>query len=152
SFPELALLLKDISKGWVLELIHRYPTAALLAAAGTEDLDAIAYLPTKHIEPLLLHARASIASLSGPAVEELIKGQVRQLRAAAARQQRLEGLLVTAYRELPKANHLDTIPGIGAVTAAVLTAFTLDIDRFENPGKLVAYFGVLPIEMSSGVE
>src|SRR5207244_1996659 len=44
------------------------------------------------------------------------------------------------------------IPGIGAVTAAVLTAFILDIDRFATPGKLVAYFGVLPIEVASGVE
>jgi transposase len=152
SFPELALLLKDISKGWVLELIHRYPTAGLLAAASPQDLDAIAYLPSKHIEPLLQHARTSIASLSGVAVEELVRDQIRQLRDTAARQQRLEGLLVTAYRALPKANHLDTIPGIGAVSAAVLTAFILDIGRFENPGKLVAYFGVLPIEMSSGVE
>ena len=42
--------------------------------------------------------------------------------------------------------------GIGAVTAAVLTAFIGDIGRFENPGKLVTYFGVLPIEMSSGVD
>jgi transposase len=152
SFPELALLLKDISKGWVLELIHRYPTAPLLAAATAEDLDAIAYLPAGHIEPLLEHARASIASLPGPAVEGLVKDQVRRLRGTAARQQRLEGLLVTAYRSLPRANHLDTIPGIGSVTAAALTAFILDIDRFEGPGKLVAYFGVLPIEMSSGVE
>ena len=53
---------------------------------------------------------------------------------------------------MPTANHLDTIPGIGDVTAAVLTAFILDIDRFATPGKLVAYFGVLPIEMSSGVD
>src|SRR5262245_20595523 len=45
SFPELALLTKDISKGWALELIHRYTTAALLAGATAEDLDAIAYLP-----------------------------------------------------------------------------------------------------------
>jgi transposase len=152
SFPELALLIKDIPKGWVLELIHRYPTAALLGAATAEDLDAIAYLPAKHIGPLLQHARAAIASLCGPVIEELVKDQVRQLRDTAARQQRLEGLLVTAYRALPRANHLDTIPGIGAVTAAVLTAFILDIERFEDPGKLVAYFGVLPIEMSSGVE
>jgi len=152
SFPELALLLKDISMGWVLELIHRYPTASLLGAAKAEDLDAIAYLPTRHIEPLLEHARTSIASLSGSAVEELVKDQIRQLRDTTARQQRLEGLLVTAYRALPKANHLDTIPGIGSVTAAVLTAFLLSIERFENPGQLVAYFGVLPIEMSSGVE
>jgi transposase len=80
SFPELALLLKDISKGWVLELIHRYPTAPLLGAATPDDLDAIAYLPDKHIDPLLQHARASIASLSGPAVEELVRDQVRQSR------------------------------------------------------------------------
>src|SRR5262249_45411131 len=152
SFPELALLVKDISKGWVLELIHRYPTAARLGAAAAEDLDAVAYLPTKQIEPLLQHARTSIASLSGSVVEELVRDQVRQLRDCSARQQRLEGLLVTAYRQLPKASHLDTIPGIGAVTAAALTAFILDIERFESPGKLVAYFGVLPIEMSSGVE
>jgi len=152
GFPELALLVADISKGWVLELIHRYPTASLLAAATAADLDAIAYLPGRHIDALLEHARASVASLSGPAIEELVRDQVRQLRDTAARQQRLEGLLVTAYRALPEANHLDTIPGVGAVTAAVLTAFILAIDRFASPGKLVAYFGALPIEMSSGVE
>ena len=81
-----------------------------------------------------------------------MRDQVRQLRDAAARQKRLENLLVSAYRALPQANQLDTIPGIGAVTAAVLTAFVLDIDRFDTPGKLVAYFGVLPIEASSGVD
>src|SRR5262245_18114198 len=97
SFPELALLIKDLSKGWVLELIHRYPTAARLGAATAEDLDAVAYLPSKPIEPLLQHARTSIASLSGSVVEELVKDQVRQLRDCSARQQRLEGLLVTAY-------------------------------------------------------
>jgi hypothetical protein len=39
-----------------------------------------------------------------------------------ARQQRLENLLISAYRDLPAPNHLDTIPGFGEVTAAVLTA------------------------------
>jgi len=34
----------------------------------------------------------------------------------------------------------------------VLTAFILDIDRFATPGKLVSYFGVLPIEAASGVD
>lgn len=152
SFPELALLQKDIAQGWALELIHRYPTAARLGAASAADLDAIAYLPARQIEPLLAHARTSIASLTGPAIEELVRDQVRQLRDCTARQQRLEGLLVTAYRALPRANHLDTIPGIGAVSAAVLTAFILDVDRFEGPGQLVAYFGVLPIEVSSGID
>jgi transposase len=152
SFPELALLLKDISLGWVLELLHRYPTARLLAQASPDDLGAIPYLPQDRIPELLERARTSIASLSGATSEALVRDQVRQLRDVRARQQRLEGILVTAYRELPKANHLDSIKGIGAVTAAVLTAFILDIERFATPNKLVAYFGALPIEMSSGID
>jgi transposase len=152
SFPELALLLEDVSLGWVLELLHRYPTARLLAGASADDLGGIPYLPHDRIPELLERARASVGSLAGATSAELVRDQVRQLRDVRARQQRLEGLLVTAYRELPKANHLDTIPGVGAVTAAVLSAFIIDVERFATPNKLVAYFGVLPIEMSSGID
>lgn len=152
TFPELALLTKDLAAGWVLELVQRYPTAPLLAAATPTDLAQIAYLPNKHVAPLLEHAHASIASLDGAAVQELVREQVRQLRDVGARQKRLENLLVSVYRVLPQTNHLDSIPGVGAVTAAVLTAFVLNIERFETPNKLVAYFGALPMEAASGVD
>jgi transposase len=152
TFPELALLTKDLAAGWALELIHRYPTAALLATATPADLAAIPYLPDKQVPALPEHARTSIASLTGTTAEELVREQVRQLRDIAARQKRLENLLVSAYQTLPQANHLHTINGIGDVTAAVLTAFIVDIDRFVTPGKLVAYFGTLPIEVASGVD
>jgi len=82
----------------------------------------------------------------------LVRDQIRQLRDARARQLRLENTLVDAYQRLPEPNHLDSIPGIGAVTAAVLTAFILDIHRFDTPTKLVAYFGAMPIEVGSGVD
>jgi transposase len=152
TFPELALLTKDLAAGWVLELVHRYPTALRVAQASSADLAAIPYLPDAQVAPLLQQAGASIASLAGAAAEELVRDHVRQLRDVGARQKRLETLLISAYRALPQANHLDSIPGIGAVTAAVLTAFIQTIDRFPTPGQLVAYFGVLPIEVASGVE
>jgi transposase len=152
TFPELALIVKDLAAGWVLELVHRYPTARQLGQASNTDVGAIAYLPDKHIVPLLQAARTSVAAFDGPAAEELIRDQVRQLRDVGARQKRLECLLVEAYHRLPEDNHLATIPGIGDVTAAILTAFILDIDRFNDPGKLVKYFGALPIEASSGVD
>jgi transposase len=152
TFPELALLVKDLSTGWVLELLHRYPTAALLAGASETQLGEVPYLPDAQITALLQQARGSIASLSDATAAELVRDQVRQLREVRARQQRLEKLLVSAYRSLPAATYLDSIPGIGAVTAAVLSAFILDIDRFPTPGQLVAYFGVVPIEASSGVD
>ena len=152
TFPELALRTKDLAAGWVLELVHRYPTAQRLAEVASADLAQIPYLPAAQVTPLLDHARASIASLQGTAVEELVRDHVRQLRDTGARQKRLENLLVGAYRGLPHDNHLASIPGIGDVTAAVLTAFVLDRDRFDTPGQLVAYFGALPIEVSSGVD
>ena len=152
AFPELAVLVQDIAAGWVLELVHRYPTAQLLVTATPEELAAVPYLPHKHIDALLEHARTSVASQSGAAIEELVRDQVRQLRDGTARQKRLENLLVSVYEELPAPNYIDTITGIGPVTAAVLTAFILDIDRFQTVNQLVAYFGILPIEASSGVE
>jgi transposase len=152
TFPELALLVKDIASGWVLTLCERYPTAKLLATASAHDLGQIPYLPEKLIGPLLEHARTAIASLEGDTVAELVRDQVRQLRDVRARQLRLEKTLVDAYRQLPDPNHLDSIPGIGDVTAAILTAFIRDIDRFQTPNQLVAYFGAMPIEASSGVD
>jgi hypothetical protein len=38
------------------------------------------------------------------------------------------------------------------VTAAVLTAQLVAIDRFATPDKLVSYFGIYPIEFASGVD
>jgi transposase len=152
TFPELAVLVKDITTGWVLELLTRYPTARGLARAAAADLQAIAYLPHDRVAGLLAAARDSVGSLAGGVAEDLVRDQVRQVRDVTARQKRLENLLVSAYRDLPDTNHLATINGFGEVTAAVLTAFILDIDRFATAGQLVNYFGVLPVEASSGVD
>ena len=152
TFPELAVLVQDITTGWVLELLTRYPTARLLARATDADLQAIPYLPHDRVAGLLAAARDPIGSLHGAVADDLVRDQVRQVRDGTARQKRLESLLVSAYRDLPESNHLATIKGFGDVTAGILTAFILDIDRFATPGQLVNYFGVLPVEASSGVD
>jgi hypothetical protein len=130
AFPELPLIVADIKNGWVLELLDRYPTAAKLATARTSSLKSIPFLPHKHIPSLVDNARASVASLAGPLAERLVRDQVHQLKDALVRQQSLEKMLVDAYRQLPEPNHLDTIIGIGAVTAAILTAKMVDSERF----------------------
>src|SRR5215213_521032 len=73
TFPELAVLVKDLTTGWVLELVTRYPTARLLAAAAQTDLQAIAYLPHGRVDELLAAARDSIGSLSGVVAEDLVR-------------------------------------------------------------------------------
>jgi transposase len=151
TFPELALLVHDISAGWVLALLEKYPAAAKLARARTSALEKIPFLPHERIEELLASARTSVASLTGPAAEELVRDLVRQVKDARLRQKSLEKMLVDVYRRLP-ANHLDTITGFGPVTAAILTAKIVDPHRFAEAGKLVGLFGVFPVEASSGMD
>jgi hypothetical protein len=49
AFPELALTVKDISIGWVLELVHRYPTAGLLATASAGGDGLVRLWPWRQI-------------------------------------------------------------------------------------------------------
>jgi transposase len=152
TFPEIALLVNDIATGWVLKVLDRYPTAARLAQASPAALQKIPYLQEKHILALLEAARTSVASLTGPIAEKLVKDHVHQVKEAYARQKSLEKMLVDAYRLLPFQNHLDTIKGFGEVTAAVLTAKIVDPNRFRLPKNVVGHFGVYPIEASSGLD
>jgi hypothetical protein len=94
--PALALLTTDRAAGWVLELMHRDPTAALLAQARPPDLAAIPYRPERPSEPLLAQARAAVAAPAGTPLAALVRDQVRQLHDAAARQKHLENLVVSA--------------------------------------------------------
>ncbi len=155
AFPELALIVKDISlEAGCSNCSTATPPQLCWAKADDADLANIPTCPKQRIAELLAQARSSIASLGARPSPVLVRDQVRQLRDVNARQQRLEeGILVTAYRGLPTANHLDSIKGIGDVTAAVLTAFILDIKRFATPNKLVACFArAARIEMSSGID
>jgi transposase len=152
TFPELGLLVNDLSTGWVLKLLERYPTAAKLAKAQPAALKKIPYLQEKHIPALLENARTSVASVTGPVAEQLVKDHVQQVKDAHARQKSLEKMLVDAYRRLPFQNHLDSIIGFGEVTAAVLTAKIVAPDRFVLPKNVVGHFGVYPVEASSGLD
>jgi hypothetical protein len=79
----------------------------------------------------------------------MLVGQLRRNRQA---QDHLRNLLVQAHQAVPQSNQLATIPGIGAGTAAVLTAKVISIDRFETPEQLVGYFGICPEKDASGLD
>jgi len=96
-------------------------------------------------------AKSTIASLTGPAAETMVRILVDQVRHARQIKSHYELLLIEKYRSLPTTNHLDSIPGIGEITAAILTAKIISIQRFDRPEQLVGYFGVFPEEKSSGI-
>jgi transposase len=151
-FPELALLAADLQAGWVLELLGRYPTAGQIARARLASLTAIPFLTEYKASSLQELARTSVASFHGETAASLVAMLTGQLRDSQAQEESIKGLMATAYQQLAPPNHLDSIPGIGLATAAVLTAKIVTIERFASPAQLVSYFGIFPQEESSGVD
>jgi hypothetical protein len=86
--------------------------------------------------------------------ENLVRQYVEQVRRSLAEEKKLQKLLLQAFEAMPSSGHvqLESIPGIGRVTAAVLTSKIVAIERFETAEKLVGYFGIFPEERSSGVD
>lgn len=153
-FPELATLAHNLAARYLLILLKKYPTPERIANVRIASLKKIPYLKPELAEKIQAMAKNTVGSLRGPLAETLVIQQVEQLEQSLAVEKKLESLLVETYRALPRSGHVhvESIPGIGAVTAAVLVAKIIFISRFETPEKLVGYFGVFPEEDISGVD
>ena len=151
-FPELATLAKDLQAQWVLGLLQRYPTPAQLGRAHLNTLSALPHVSAELAQALRQAARSSVASCTGAVAEQLVRQLVGQLADCLAQEEQLHQLMTSTYRQLPVPNHLESIPGIGPATAAVLTATVVDIKLFATPDRLVGYFGIFPEEEASGCD
>jgi transposase len=151
-FPELATITGNVAAAWVLELLQKYPTPQKIARAKRSSIDSIPRLSKQKANKIVVAANASVASLTGNVAEQLVKTLVRQIRESQQVRRQYDELIVEAYDNLPFDNQLDSIIGIGKVTAAVLTAKIISIDRFETPEQLVGYFGICPRENTSGID
>jgi len=153
-FPELESVAPHFAAAWVLTLLKQYPTAQQIAQARPATLAKIPHVTAGRAQQLQALARTSVASLKGPCAQQLVVDATCEVRHCQERVERTEKLLLQAFEALPPSAHrqIETIPGIGAVTAAVLVAKIVEITRFETPEKLIGYFGVFPEERSSGVD
>jgi len=71
----------------------------------------------------------------------VIVGQIRACNASIAE---LEKTIKTEGPKLPGHENLKSIKGIGDLGATVLLSVIGDIEDFAHPGKLAAYFGIVP--------
>lgn len=153
-FPELATIVSNVGAAYLLILLKKYPTPQRLANARIDSLKKIPYLKPELAEKIHAAAKETVASLHGELAQALMLQQVEQVEQASANVKRLEKLLIQAFQALPRTGHVHvpSIPGIGLLTAAVLVAKIVSLDRFATPEKLVGYFGVFPQEQQSGVD
>ena len=96
-----------------------------------------------------------MASLQGPVVEGLIRQSVEIDPPRPKDHRRVETLAGTGLRRPARRDRIrqiETITGIGKLTAAALVAKIVQIDRFATPESVVSYFGIFPEENTSGMD
>ena len=85
---------------------------------------------------------------TGDACSFEIKQLVNQIIFLENQAHELEVKIKDIYSKLD--NHLQSIPGIGEITAPIILAEIGDINNFSSPSKLTAFAGIDPSESQSG--
>jgi transposase len=88
-----------------------------------------------------------------PAQQIAFQGYLSGAAHVVARRDELEGQireLLAGWSLRPTVDALQSLRGIALITAVTLVAEIGDIRRFQRPGELMAYLGLVPGERSSG--
>lgn len=156
GFPELGELFDDPACRTAREVLRVAPTAAEARRRRTSTLADANAGPGRRRLGETKAARLKEAAATSIAVAELDDEVAFEVGLLLDQYDLLESQIAAAEDHLASlldgdlARRLQTIPGVGPATCAVLIAEIGDIWRFEDADQLTAYAGVHPAERSSG--
>ena len=91
--------------------------------------------------------------MPNPSQQVVFQEYIQAIEEATKRVERLTRQiedLVPSWRMAPVVKALHALRGVSRIVAATMIAELGDLTRFENPGKLMAFLGLVPSEHSSG--
>ncbi|MGA9233236.1 MAG: IS110 family transposase [Desulfobacterales bacterium] len=147
--PELLHYCQTGVPDWILKLLVRYPGAAKLKQAHAKTVAKIPYVTKKRAQQLIVEAKASVASSSDPATQQLIVATARQilhLKRTIADQTKQ----MADHCDQPEIELLKSFPGISDASAIGLMIEIQTVKRFANVKKLSSFFGIHPVYKTSG--
>ncbi|RWN56404.1 MAG: IS110 family transposase [Mesorhizobium sp.] len=103
--------------------------------------------------PMAYRRWLSTLAFEHPAQQIAFQDYVDAVRDAERRLQQVEEqilILLPEWNQRPVVDALQAMRGIALINAVVLVAEVGDFTRFSNPRQLMAYFGLVPGEQSSG--
>lgn len=96
------------------------------------------------LEELVAMARTTPPSLLPDMARECLELIVAQLEALAERISAVERSIQGWHRRNEASQRLETIPGIGVITATAIAAFVTDIGVFQSARQFAAWLGLTP--------
>lgn len=132
------------------DLLVRQRTQTINALRGhLAEFGLVAAQGPAHLKTLLEAVENPEVALP-EAVRELAKLYLEQTAALSARVAELEKKLRNAVVEDATARRLQTMPGVGPVTAMAVTVFAPPMECFRNGRDFAAWLGLVPRQHSTG--
>jgi transposase len=147
--PELLIFCKHGTPKWVLQLLKKYPSAAVLSKASVSALTKIPYITAEKANTLINNANSSVASLNDKVSSSLVKTVVEQI-ISLDKSIAMQVKLLEKNCPLPEIELLKSFTGIGTYSAVGLMLEIRAIERFSSAKKLASFFGLHPVYKISG--
>jgi len=139
--------LHRLRSGWMLER-----TARLNALRGLlRELGVFIPLGSREVVPAVWAVIEDADSNLPDALRSIFAEACREIREIEARVKLVERQLEALAKQLRAVEQLQTIPGVGLLTATAMVGFIGDIRRFPTARHFASYLGLTPREYSSGL-
>ena len=155
-FPEFQTVFKDWRGNAALSTLRYFPTPEKIVAAGEAKIGetwrkSMKRTANKRIQAVLKAADASIGRTSGKvAAEASLQNLLAEYDLYRKQYEALEQLMLELLLQVPNAEKLLKIKGVGLITAATFVGEVGDISRFNDPRQIQKLAGLNLVENSSG--
>lgn len=148
--PGMVRFCKRGIPGWMLRVLEKYPTAQHLSKAKPETLAKIPFITRDKAEKLIAIAAEESGSRCGEAIEQTMALLIAQMRYVTDACTKLEKIMTANIGDDPMVGLINSIRGIGPVSAIGLAINMPDVSCLSDAGQLAAYWGLHPVFKNSG--
>lgn len=156
-FPEFNSIFKDWRGQAALQILRNFPTPEKIIVAGAVKIEGTwkssmkRTAGLKRAQELVKAAEASIGRKTGlVAAETSLQNLLHEYDLYSQQYKQLEQLMLELLQQVPNADKLLDIKGVGLITAATFVGEVGDIRRFQDPRQIQKLAGFNLVENSSG--
>lgn len=156
-FPEFQNVFIDWRRQAAFITLRHFPTPEKIAAAGTTKIEETwkalmkRSAGSKRAQELFRVAGESIGRKTGLlAAEASLQNLLTEYELYSEQYTELEQLMLELLKQVPHAEKLLEIKGVGLITAATFVGEVGDISRFQDPRQIQKLAGLNLVENSSG--
>jgi transposase len=156
-FPEFNTIFKDWRRQAALQILRNFSTPEKIVAAGAIKIEETwkstmkRTAGLKRAQELVKVAGTSIGRKTGlVAAEASLQNLLNEHELYSQQYQQLEQLMLELLQQVPNAEKLLDIKGVGLITAATFVGEVGDIRRFQDPRQIQKLAGFNLVENSSG--